>query len=304
MESELEERMKAKGLAESSIKLYLRNLRKLNGGQPIKNLNFLKNTEAINQQLANYKPNTVRNYIISIVSVLGLDKEKRGKKKLYQTYADQLVNQNRVLKAQEAKNEKTPTQEANWLTWAEVQKKHEELKERVKALPNKLNEAQYNLLLEYTILSLYVLLPPRRNDYQNMLLVKEAPDDTSKNYLEGATGRFILNKFKTSKREGQLVIDIPTDLFSVINHYLSHHPLLVGKYTLPQPFLVYADGRPLTATNSITRILNKIFGKSVGSSLLRHIYLGKYSDVREEMKEDAKMMSHSVETQQNNYVKK
>jgi hypothetical protein len=303
MESELEERMKAKGLAESSIKLYLRNLRKLNGG-PLKNLNFLKNVEAINQQLADYKPNTVRNYIISIVSVLGLDKEKRGKKKLYQSYADQLVNQNRTLKAQEAKNEKTPTQEANWLTWAEVQKKHEELKERVKALPERLTESQYNHLLEYTILSLYVLLPPRRNDYQNMLIVKEAPEDTTKNYLEGATGRFIFNKFKTSKREGQLIVDIPAELFAVINTYLNHHPLLKGKHTLPQPFLVYADGRPLTATNSITRILNKIFGKSVGSSLLRHIYLGKYSDVREEMKEDAKMMSHSVETQQNNYVKK
>ena len=303
MESELEERMKAKGLAESSIKLYLRNLRKLNGG-PLKNLNFLKNVEAINQQLADYKPNTVRNYIISIVSVLGLDKEKRGKKKLYQSYADQLVNQNRTLKAQEAKNEKTPTQEANWLTWAEVQKKHEELKERVKALPERLTESQYNHLLEYTILSLYVLLPPRRNDYQNMLIVKEAPEDTTKNYLELSTNRFIFNKFKTSKREGQLIVDIPAELFAVINTYLNHHPLLKGKHTLPQPFLVYADGRPLTATNSITRILNKIFGKSVGSSLLRHIYLGKYSDVREEMKEDAKMMSHSVETQQNNYVKK
>jgi hypothetical protein len=303
MESELEERMKAKGLAESSIKLYLRNLRKLNGG-PLKNLNFLKNVEAINQQLADYKPNTVRNYIISIVSVLGLDKEKRGKKKLYQSYADQLVNQNRTLKAQEAKNEKTPTQEANWLTWAEVQKKHEELKERVKALPERLTESQYNHLLEYTILSLYVLLPPRRNDYQNMLIVKEAPEDATKNYLELSTNRFIFNKFKTSKREGQLIVDIPAELFAVINTYLNHHPLLKGKHTLPQPFLVYADGRPLTATNSITRILNKIFGKSVGSSLLRHIYLGKYSDVREEMKEDAKMMSHSVETQQNNYVKK
>jgi hypothetical protein len=214
------------------------------------------------------------------------------------------VNQNRTLKAQEAKNEKTPTQEANWLTWAEVQKKHEELKERVKALPERLTESQYNHLLEYTILSLYVLLPPRRNDYQNMLIVKEAPEDTTKNYLELSTNRFIFNKFKTSKREGQLIVDIPAELFAVINTYLNHHPLLKGKHTLPQPFLVYADGRPLTATNSITRILNKIFGKSVGSSLLRHIYLGKYSDVREEMKEDAKMMSHSVETQQNNYVKK
>lgn len=304
MESELEERMKAKGLAESSIKLYLRNLRKLNGGQPLKNLNFLKNTVAINEQLADYKPNTVRNYIISIVSVLGLDKEKRGKKKLYQSYADQLVTQNRTLKAEEAKGEKTPTQEANWITWKEVEEKWEGLKKRIDALPSTLSESQYNLLLEFMVLSLYVLLPPRRNDYQNMEIVKDAPEDASKNYLELEKNRFVLNKFKTSKREGQLVIEIPDKLHEVIDTYLEHHPLLKGKHTLPQPFLVYADGRPLTATNSITRILNKVFGKSVGSSLLRHIYLGKYSDVKEEMKEDAKMMSHTVDTQQTSYVKK
>ena len=278
--------------------------KKLNGGQPLKNLNFLKNTVAINEQLADYKPNTVRNYIISIVSVLGLDKEKRGKKKLYQSYADQLVNQNRTLKAEEAKGEKTPTQEANWLTWKEVEEKWEGLKKRIDALPSTLSESQYNLLLEFMVLSLYVLLPPRRNDYQNMLIVKDAPADATKNYLELEKNQFVLNKFKTSKREGQLVIEIPDKLHEVIDTYLEHHPLLKGKHTLPQPFLVYADGRPLTAPNAITRILNKVFGKSVGSSLLRHIYLGKYADVKEEMKEDAKMMSHSVETQQTTYVKK
>jgi hypothetical protein len=304
MESDLEARMKEKGLAESSIKLYLRNLRKLNGGQPLKNLTFLKNTVAINEQLADYKPNTVRNYIISIVSVLGLDKEKRGKKKLYQSYADQLVTQNRTLKAEEAKGEKTPTQEANWITWAEVEEKWEGLKKRIDALPSTLSESQYNLLLEFMVLSLYVLLPPRRNDYQNMEIVKDAPEDATKNYLELEKNRFVLNKFKTSKREGQLVIEIPDKLHEVIDTYLEHHPLLKGKHTLPQPFLVYADGRPLTAPNAITRILNKVFGKSVGSSLLRHIYLGKYAGVKEEMKEDAKMMSHTVDTQQNTYVKK
>jgi hypothetical protein len=39
--------------------------------------------------------------------------------------------------------------------------------------------------------------------------------------------------------------------------------------------------------------------------MLRHAYLtGKYGAVREDMKEDAKAMGHTVETQQTNYVKK
>jgi len=95
-------------------------------------------------------------------------------------------------------------------------------------------------------------------------------------------------------------------LLDAISIYLKHHPLHKGKITKNTEFkfLVYADGSPLTAVNSITRILNKIFGKKVGSSMLRHIYLSsKYGDIKEEQKEDARAMGHSVGEQQNVYVK-
>jgi hypothetical protein len=70
------------------------------------------------------------------------------------------------------------------------------------------------------------------------------------------------------------------------------------------PFLVYYNGSLFNKVNCITRILNKTFGKSVGSSMLRHIFLtNKYGDVIEEQKEDAKAMGHSLE-QQKDYVKK
>ena len=39
------------------------------------------------------------------------------------------------------------------------------------------------------------------------------------------------------------------------------------------PFLVYNDGKEFNKINSITRILNKIFDKKIGSSMLRHIFL-------------------------------
>jgi hypothetical protein len=51
-------------------------------------------------------------------------------------------------------------------------------------------------------------------------------------------------------------------------------------------------------------MLNKVFGKKVGSSMLRHIYLsGKYGNELEEMKKDAEAMGHSV-SQQKEYILK
>jgi hypothetical protein len=61
-------------------------------------------------------------------------------------------------------------------------------------------------------------------------------------------------------------------------------------------------GEPLVAVNAITRILNKIFGKKVGSSMLRHIFItDKYGGAKTEMEKDAEAMGHSVAEQQKVY---
>jgi hypothetical protein len=47
-----------------------------------------------------------------------------------------------------------------------------------------------------------------------------------------------------------------------------------------------------------------VFGKKIGSSMLRHIYISdKYKDVMEEQQKDAANMGHSVELQRE-YFKK
>ena len=51
-------------------------------------------------------------------------------------------------------------------------------------------------------------------------------------------------------------------------------------------------------------ILNKIFNKKIGSSMLRNMYLtNKYGKIMKEMKDDVKDMSTSVEVAMNNYIK-
>ena len=53
---------------------------------------------------------------------------------------------------------------------------------------------------------------------------------------------------------------------------------------------------PIEKSQEITRILNKIFGKNIGSSMLRNIYLSnKYGDMVDELKSDTKDMGTSVD---------
>jgi predicted metallo-beta-lactamase superfamily hydrolase len=141
-----------------------------------------------------------------------------------------------------------------------------------------------------------------------MNLVKNYSDvlPTDDNYLSLDDNEFIFNVFKTSKKEGQVKIKFNDDMKHVINQYLKFHPLVKGKKlakTSNIPFLVYFDGKEFDKVNSITRILNKIFDKKVGSSMLRHIFLSdKYGDTLKEQQKDAKMMGHTVETQKE-YIK-
>jgi hypothetical protein len=308
---ELIEKLNNKGLTNSTINLYLRNLEKLNEG-PLKNLKFLNDPNKILEKLEDYKENTKRLYLISICSVLNVE----DKTKLYDKYFKLMINKNKELKEQEATNEPSQQQSKNWLSWEEVINKHNELKQNIIPIienkPKLLSLNKYNDILKYLILSLYVLMPPRRNsDYQFMNVRKTDTDDTTKNYLILDNKQFYFNKYKTQKKFGKQIEDIPEELMEIIELYLKYHPLVNDKKykksnikTLDEPFLVYYNSEPLNKVNSITRILNSIFEKNLGSSMLRHIYLSnKYEDVIEEQKKDANAMAHSVEMQKN-YVKK
>lgn len=287
---ELKNKLENKGLSQSSINLYLRNLEKLNDDQPLKNLSFLNNVSNIMSKLENYKENTKRLYLIAISSILNVE----NKTKLYDKYFKLMIEKNKELKKQEAMNEKTPEQNKNWIEWEKIIEKRDELKKQVETIKGKnITEKQYNDILKYLILSLYTHQPPRRNsDYQYMNVVKINPGDLvdSKNYLIINDEKFIFNKYKTQKKFGQQEEKINKELMDVIMLYLKYHPNIKGKLlkNLNKEFLVYYNGKPLDSVNSITRILNSIFDKQISSSMLRHIYLSsKYQDVVEEQKKDA-----------------
>jgi len=286
-----------KPISDSSKKLYTRNLMKLNNDQPITNFFFFKEPKNILNMIKDYKPTTQRSYIIAICTVLKNSKHQD----LYNIYFEMLSNFNNQLKVRTDKSEK---QEKNWLSNDNIDKISNELKSKV--VKKVRNKEEYNILLNYLVLSLYTLHPPRRNIDYSLMKISSSMNDDKFNYLDMDKEQLIFNNYKTQGKYNSVIVSINNEVMKVISLYLSNHPekskLKNKNYNVH--FLKSFYNEDIKASQEITRILNKILGKNIGSSMLRNMYLtNKYGDMVEELKEDTKSMSTSVGVALNNYIK-
>lgn len=294
-----------RGLSDASVKLYLRQIKTLNDNEEVKNLRFLNNIDATLKKLENYKPNTKKSYLSAIEAVLSVGRKSR----VYEQYKELLEEMKKEYNEKD-KNEPNDKEEKNWVEMETLQNKKNELLEKV---PNKktLSASQYKNLLKAFVLSLYIDLPPRRNqDYLLCFIVKKSKmaDNKDVNYLDLENKKFMFNKYKTAKSGGTQEIDFKDneEFNNVLNLYLKHHPLFKKTKGLV-PLLVDYEGKPPTAQNWITRLLNATLKMKIGSSMLRKIYLtsryGTQLETLKDMKETAKKMGNSAPTIQNVYIK-
>ena len=280
-------------VAESTAVQYLQTLYRMNGNKPFRNMGWSRDFAAVEGNLADLAPSTKAVYYRVLASVLGLYKSY-GKVARY--WKSQGEKTQPPLTA-----EKSEKQEENWEKWSEIVKLRDALAQRTSLLRNEargrtLDEEEFATLFNYLILSLYTVIPPRRNkDYSQMLVVKNWRPSMSEefNYYDMKGRRFIFNQYKTAKRYGQQIEDLPSELVDALNLYVKFHPL---RKQASFPLLVNYMGEELHPVNGITRALNKIFGKNLGSSMLRHIFLTeKYGGSKvDEKEEDARKMAHSV----------
>lgn len=297
-------------VTDSTANAYVRYLKQANGNKDFNTMLFLKDTEKVFNNISKYRESTKKAILGGVVSILQMYKTKIAFKKCFPVYFEKMMELSKKSREEDGKNEMTEKQKENWTDWSEVIKKRDELKEKVLKMDKKksLNATEWNELTDYIVLSLFTDIAPRRNaDYMLCRVVKKMTDDLSKeyNYLDLSTCEFIFNRYKTAKTYSTQREKIPEELKAKIMMYLRHHPLYKDKTKKdPIPFLVFHDGKPFTAVNSITRILNKIFGKAIGSSMLRHIYISnKYGKLMDEMKKDSEAMGHSIEEQRAYYKK-
>lgn len=294
--SSLKETLQTEKLSPKTIEMYIIKLRILNDNKNFDNLNFLKQKSVIKTKLqAITNDNTRKSYVASIVSVLN-----RQKNKVFEAlnkYYKELFLKERNIFAEKPAHEKSETQAENWLSWDEVKEVFNKLKEKAEDIGNKsrLSNADKKVLENYMILALYVLQPPRRNDWYYTEIGNG--DDNKKNYVDLKDKKYIFNNYKTAKSSGRETIDIPDEIMPCLKYYINMMGLKEGDY------LLYPDDTTRTNSNRMTKSLNSIFGKKVGASMLRHIYLShKYGKIMKDQQDDAEFMAHSI-SMQKDYVK-
>lgn len=291
----LKKKLTEKGLTESTAAAYIRQLKTLNNNSDLSNLNFLKATKKVLSTISTKSHNTQKGYLSAVISVIRNTTTLKGCLATYQKKLDSLTAEKPI------SNVKSERQKKNWIDWSEVEKVFQQLQAEISKFKNKkqITPAEFTTLQKYAVLSLYVLNQPRRNkDYKEMYVVNHEPTDKSHNYLvlKGNTpSEFVYNVFKTAKSYGQQKFPVPPELATALKQYLAFHPLADGDNF---PLLVYPNGQKFDSDNNITRLMNRIFHRNIGPSMLRHIYLThKYGNELKEMKEDAEKMGHSLNEQ-------
>ena len=250
----------------------LRSLYKKVFGEGEVDFSKFDDTDKVLAHLKDLPPNK-RKTILSALVIITDDKK----------YRDLMLEDVRDYNKEISKQEKTETQEANWVSQTEVREMFEELKKNANLIYKKTNKTNSDLqvLQNFIILSLFTLIPPRRSKDYVDFKIKNINKDTD-NYIE--KGKLIFNSYKTAKTYGRQEVTIPKELTTILNKWIK---------TNPTDYLLFdANMNPLSSVK-LNQRFNRIFdGKKIAVNALRHSYLtDKYADDMKKKKEMSKTMT-------------
>lgn len=280
---------KRPSLSDSSLTTYssvLRSLyKKVYGNGEIEYSKF-NNADTILDHLKDVPPNKRKTILSALVIVT--DNKK---------YRDQMLEDVRDYNKEISKQEKTPQQEANWVTQQEVEDMYNTLKKNANAIYKKDHKSSYDLqvIQNFIILALFNLIAPRRSKDYTDFKIKNI-NKNEDNFME--KGKFVFNSYKTAKTYGRQEVDIPKELASIITKWSKINPT---------DYLLFDSNlNPLTSVK-LNQRLNRIFGgKKIAINALRHSYLtDKYADdlkKKQAMAKDMTEMGSSL-SQMETYVK-
>lgn len=194
--------------------------------------------------------------------------------------------------AEYKKQEKTEKQKENWMDWSEVKAVWDKQAVRGNKLLNSKDEltaAEIAELVKFMALTVTsgIFFPPRRSEWVSMKL-KDFNKDTD-NYIDNKKSEFVFNSYKTKKSLGQERVAFPKEFKRMLTKYLKH----VGD----REYLIFNTRGGQLSNAALTQMLNSAFGKKIGTSMLRHIYLSdKFKDIPKltELQKTADSLGHSV----------
>jgi hypothetical protein len=280
---------KRPSLSESSLTTYtsiLRSLYKKLYGDGDIDFSKFNQADKILEHLKTLPPNRRKTILSALVIIT--DNKK---------YREQMLEDVRDYNKEISKQEKSPQQEANWVTQQEVESMYNSLKKNANMIYKKdsITNADLQVIQNFIILALFNLIAPRRSkDYVDFKI--RNVDKDKDNYME--KGKFVFNSYKTAKTYGKQEVAIPRELTTIINKWIKVNPT---------DYLLFdSNMNPLTAVK-LNQRLNRIFdGKKIAVNALRHSYLtDKYADdmkKKSSMATDMSNMGSSL-SQMETYVK-
>lgn len=249
---------KRESLSKSSLITYtsiLKNLYiKVFGDDDI-DIKKFDETEKILQFLKNIPPNRRKTILSALVIIT-------DKKPYRDLMLDDVRNYNKEIHNQE----KTPEQEASWVSTNHVNEVFDELKKNAELLYKKktLKPIDLQQIQAYIIMALLsgVYISPRRSKDYCDFKIKNV-DKTKDNYID--KNKMFFNSYKTVKTYGTQEIDVPTVLKKLLNKWISVNPT---------DYLLFDANMNKLSSVKLNQRLNKIFDeKKVGVNQLRHTYL-------------------------------
>lgn len=224
--------------------------------------------------------NTPKTKIAGILSLIKPSKKEELEKldkstlKVIREYTDHMMSLHKQHEEKNSEQEMSEIQKENYLDWDKVMNIYERLKKVATPLfklnPESVNVDVMDILMHFVLLSLYVLIPPRRAlDYVAMKIRNFDTSENSKdNYFVDKTKKekphFIFNAYKNASRLGKQIIAVPPELLLVLKKWEKFNK---SDYLIPNKKGVRIQD------NRITLMLNDIFKRNLGPSLLRHSYI-------------------------------
>eukprot|EP01045_Picozoa_sp_COSAG04_P026605 COSAG04_NODE_3724_length_2581_cov_76.628928_2_plen_328_part_00 len=302
-------------ISDSTVRAYTVSLHKLHdrlcGTREFESIEWLRDSDAVmgnlNKHCVSYL--TRRNYLNAVIVLLlgraGFEPALEAYQAQRDKYNDQYVEMQQT-------KEPSAKQAANWVSVAEIEELIGEYDIEVKDLRSQTDLTPKELtVFQDRFMLLFWLNYPMRNDLHTTRVIGKRAfnaldqnDKDNKNYvILGKQIVLSIGNYKTRKKYGVKKIGIEQKrVVKAMKQWLAVSPN-------PEYILVNTkNGGPMSSlqiTQNLTRIFKKSFGKSVGSTLLRHIVLTeKFGKQLEEMESMADMMAHDVSTAHKIYIKK
>lgn len=288
-------------LSAGSVRTYasiLRNLAKqmdleLEGPSTV-----LKHYKAILEHLKETPSRLRKTRLASLVVYVG---KHEGGEKALEAFRNLMTADGKATDAEQMEQKLSEKQKENWMDWEAVMEHYEALKKEIAPLLKleSLDKKQFARVQLFVLLSLMVLIPPRRSLDWTAFKLREVNKEKD-NYLVLVKRKptLVFNNYKTASKTGQQKEEVPRELYQILKKWerLNPHQWLL---------MNYGQSGGITPTQ-LTQLLYGYFGKNISTSMIRHIFLShKYKAIPalKELEGTASAMGHSV-LQALHYVKR